>query len=268
MKQRLQQLLDLPNSVNQKISGTKVNAEIDKFDSNEGIRSYAKTSYTWAALISLIAMEATILKAAYTYFTTDTGGIIAKIGSVLTTLLLVASAFPIAQLIRTRGESLGSSHSGMIGFLFGDFIKTNIRLLGEIAAIGALFAALNQTLGFVLDQNLFNAQSTSLMDVFTPIYSTPINVLNEILKTLNLNTISDLLHSASSFHVDTTGTYNGDFMWSTQDLLGVLGSYVNIIIGLAFMYVNLAIYGFLYNVMASLIKWVSAPSIPLSIKNK
>jgi len=268
MKKQMQLLLDLPGTVNQKMKSVAVNSEIDKFDSQEGVRSYVQTIYQWIALITLVVMEVTIIKAAYTFFTTDTSGIIVKIGSLLTALILIISAFPISQLIKTRGESLGSSHSGMVSFIFGDFVKTNIRLLGEIAAIGALFAAVNQTLGFVLDHSLFAASSTGLLDVLAPIYSAPMNVLHELLTAVSLGVVSDLLHSATNFHLDSTGNYNGDFIWDAKDLIGLLGAYVNIIIGLAFMYVNLAIYGYLYNLMSSLIKWVSSPSIPLSIKNK
>ncbi|MBM3439140.1 MAG: hypothetical protein FJX91_08440 [Bacteroidetes bacterium] len=46
------------------------------------------------------------------------------------------------------------------------------------------------------------------------------------------------------------------------------GGFVNVLIGLALMYVNLAIYGYLYGIVESLTAWVANPSLPISMKNK
>ena len=107
MKKQLQMLLDFPGMVNQKVLNGFVNNELDKFDSQNGIRCYVKTIYQWLALIVLISMEYGIVKAAITYFTESTDGGVAKAGSVLAILVLIYAAFPIAKLIRTRGKSLG-----------------------------------------------------------------------------------------------------------------------------------------------------------------
>ena len=126
------------------------------------------------ALIVLISMEFGIIKEAQAFFSESTDSGLAKAGSILAILVLLYAAFPIAKLIRTRGESLGESHNGMLTFAFSDFIKTNIRMMGEVAAI----------------------------------------------------------------------------------------------LVLAFMYINLAIYGYLFNIVASIVKWVSSTPLPISIGNK
>ena len=269
MKKQLQMLLDFPGMVNQKVLNGFVNNELDKFDSKNGIRSYVKTIYQWLALIVLISMELGILKAAIAYFTESTDGGLAKAGSVLTILLLMYAAFPIAKLIRTRGESLGESHNGMVTFVFSDFIKTNIRMMGELTAIVGLAAAANLSISFLLDNNLFSTASGSgLLEILAPIYSLPMEALNAIFKATGLNLLSDFMTSVTSFRLPGANNFGGDFRWAASDLIGVLGAYVNVMIGLAFMYVNLAIYGYLYNIVASIIKWVSSPTFPISTRNK
>lgn len=268
MNAQIQQLLDLPGKLNGMIKTGAVNSAVDQFDSNSGVRHYTSFIYKWAAWIGWVAMEFAILKAAYHYFTSGEASGLSLVGSVLTTLVLVASAFPIAQLIRARGESLGSGHQGMVGFIFGDFIKTNIRLLGEVAAIVGLFAAVNQTLAFLMDHTLFSATSAGALDILSSVASVPMNLLNELAGMFDMDMVTNILNSAASFKVDANGTYDGDFVWNTQDLFGVFGAYINVIVGLAFVYVNLAIYGFLYNLASTLIKWISSPSIPISVKNR
>lgn len=268
MNTQIQKLLDLPQMINGLIRTGSVNTALDQYDSNAGVRHYTAFIYRWASFIGLISMEVSIINAAYKYFTAGGATGLAMVGSILTTLLLMASAFPIAHLIRMRGEALGSGHQGMVSFVFGDFIKTNIRLLGEIAAVTALFAALNQTLAFLLDNNLFDASSGSAMDALNALASLPMNLLGRVLDLFHLGMVSDFLSEASGFHMQSGGLYNGDFVWNIQDLKAVVGSYINVLVGLVFVYVNLAIYGYLYNLAATLIKWISSPSLPISLKNK
>jgi hypothetical protein len=269
MKKQLQMLLDFPGMVNQKVLNGFVNNELDKFDSQNGIRCYVKTIYQWLALIVLISMEFGIIKAALAYFSESTDGGLAKAGSILAILVLLYAAFPIAKLIRTRGESLGESHNGMVTFVFSDFIKTNIRMMGEVAAILGLAGAANLTLSFLLDNNLFStASGAGLLDLLSPIYSLPMEALNAIFKATGLSFLGDLMTNAASFRLPATSSFGGDFRWVASDLVGVLGAYINVMIGLAFMYINLAIYGYLFNIVASIVKWVSSPTLPISIRNK
>jgi hypothetical protein len=48
----------------------------------------------------------------------------------------------------------------------------------------------------------------------------------------------------------------------------VCNSYINVIIGLAALYVNLAIYKFLYSIVAALVNFVPRLAIPLAIRTK
>ena len=50
--------------------------------------------------------------------------------------------------------------------------------------------------------------------------------------------------------------------------LFVGGAFVNVVAGLVVLYVNLAIYHFLYSIVANFIKWIQSPSIPIAMKSK
>jgi len=268
MGAKIQQLLSLPSMVNGMIKTSSVNNAVNTFDSNSGVRHYTSLIYRWAAFLGWVAMEYTILKAAYDYFTGEKPGGLALLGSALTTVLLLASAFPIAHLIRSRGESLGTGHQGMTSFIFGDFIKTNILLVGEIAAIIALFGAFHQTLSFLFQKTLIPFTSIDLLGTLSSVSAIPMELLDGLLNWFNIDMDLSFLNSATWGLTESSGTYDNGFKWNGEDFFGVLASYVNVIIGLAFVYVSLAIYGFLYKMTTTLLNWILSPSIPISLRNR
>jgi hypothetical protein len=73
------------------------------------------------------------------------------------------------------------------------------------------------------------------------------------------------LHTFSGFVLDSAQDSSG---WSKANLVMVTNSYINVIIGLAVLYVNLAIYNFLYSVVAALVSFIPKLAIPIAIRNK
>lgn len=57
-------------------------------------------------------------------------------------------------------------------------------------------------------------------------------------------------------------------IWNANDLLLVGVVFINAALSFAVLYVNLAIYLFLYIIVSNLIKWIQCPSIPISMKSK
>jgi len=268
MKQIFSKILDFPQLVNQKIMNAKLNSVVDEFDSQNGIRAYVKTIYQIAALVFLLGMEYGVLKAALGFFSDPAVSMIGKVGSILTLLLMAYSAFPIAHVIRSRGESLGGTHHGMVGFIFKDFVVTNIKIVGEVAAIGALFVAFNATLSFVFCTSLFSASSDSMVSMLSGLYSYPMTAATSLIAAIpffDLSMITNALHSFSGFTLDSAQNAGG---WSIENLGMVCNSYINVIIGLAALYVNLAIYNYLYSIVAALVNFVPKLAIPLSIRSK
>lgn len=266
MNDYLKQVLDFPSMVNQKIMQGKLNSEMSKFNSREGVRCYVKYFYQLAALVFFVLMEFTIITNAIDYFANGSAGIVAKIGSVLSFVLFAYAAFPMAQVIRSHGDSFYTEHKTMVEFVFKDFVLTNIRIMGEIIALSALFGALNTVLSFGFDADLLSANGTSLMDMLNPIYTLPISALSSILESLSLDMLSDFINSFYELSLNSQlGSSNG---YSFFELIIIAYSFFNVIIGLAVMYVNIAIYRFLYTVVEKLVKFIPNFHFPIGIKNK
>jgi hypothetical protein len=268
MKKIYQQILDFPQMVNQKVFNAQLNTAVDKFDSQDGVRSYTKSIYQILSLIVLITMEVAVIKGAMAYFTDAASTGLGKAGSVLTTLVLLYSAFPIAHIIRSRGESLGGSHNGIVTFIFKDFVTTNIKILGEVAAVGAFIGATCFTLSFVFDTNLFTVTSSNSLSALAGLATLPMEGLTNLFAALKLEYLTSVLASFGSFNMAGTQTFTGDMLWNANDLLLVAGAFINVAAGLAGLYVNLAIYHFLYTIVSNFIKWIQSPSIPISMKSK
>lgn len=266
----IQQVLDFPQMVNQKYLKLGVNESVDSFDSEQGVRSYVAKLYQFIALALLISMEYNVIVSALAYFQGEAGGI-QKLLSVVTMLIAIATAFPIAKAIRTRGDSFKSKHSSMIEFVFSDFVKTNIQLLGEVMAIAGLFSAANLTFSFIVDHDLFagNNMGMDLLGVLAPIAAFPMVLLAKLLGIAGADGIGETFSSITSYRMETTSTaFGGDFQWNVNDIFNVLGAYLNVMISLAMMYISLTIYKYTYGLIVSVIKWVANPFIPLLVKNK
>jgi hypothetical protein len=268
MKKIYHQILDFPQMVNQKVLNAQLNAAVDNFDSQNGVRSYTKSIYQILSIVVFIIMEVAIIHGAMAYFTGATNTGLAKLGSVLTTILLIYSAFPIAHIIRARGESLGASHNGMVSFIFKDLVTTNIRILGEVAAVGAFIGACCFTISFLLDNNLYNATTEVPLTAISGVAGLPMQGLGNLFSALKLDYLTSVLNSFSAWKMGGTQSFTGDMLWNINDLLLVGGAFVNVAWGLAILYINLAIYHFLYNIVSNFIKWIQSPSIPISMKSK
>ena len=268
MKKIYQTLLDFPGMVNQKIMNAELNAAVSNFDTQNGIRSYTASIYQLISLLVLLSMEVAIIMGAADFMGSDAKGL-AKAGSILTTVLLMYSAFPIAHVIRTHGENLGSSHNGMVSFMFKDFVTTNLLMLGEIAAISGLTAATCFGLSFLFDNSLYClSMNSSMLGVVGWVTSLPMDGLNALLSALRMDFLSQVIANVTSFRLNDATVFNGDMLWNRHDLLLVGGAFINVMLGLAVVYVQLAIYNYMYGLVESLSKWLQSPSLPISMKNK
>lgn len=261
-------ILDFPGMVNQKIFSGRLNAEVEQFDTPQGFKSYVKCLYQWLSLLVFLSLEWRIIHLTVDYFQSDASGM-AKAFSAITALIMLYMPIPVAQIVRSRGESLGSSESGMVNFLFRDFVTTNIRIVGETAAVIGLCAVGCTVLGFVTDQSLFcAAKGSSLINTFAWTASLPMQGLDALLSTLRLDSLSEMLNTLMSWRMADAVEFDGDMKWNAYHLAKVAGAFVNVLLGLAMMYINLAIYGYLYGLVESLTAWIANPSLPISIKNK
>ncbi len=269
MKKIFHQIVDFPHVINQKVFNAKLNSEVESFDSQNGVRCYTKTIYQIVSAIVFICLEIAIIKGAINYFQDPTTSALAKIGSVITTLLFIYSVFPITQVIKSRGESLGGSHNGMVSFIFKDFVTTNIKIVGETAAIVGFVSVLAMLISYLFDNSLFMYTSdNNIMGSLASLYTLPMEAMSTLFSALKLDYLSGILNNITSFKMAGSTSFNGDFVWNINDLLTIGGSFINVLVGLAILYVNLAIYYFFYTMLSNFFNWIQSPSLPISVKNK
>ncbi len=263
MKKIFNQILDFPQMVNQKIFSAKLNSIVDDFNSENGIRCWVKSIYQIAAVLVFVGMECLLVRSALDYFGGESGAM-AKLGSALVFILLAYSAFPIASVIRSRGDSLGGTHKGMMEFLFKDLVLVNIRIVGEVAAIVALFAAFNLTLSFAFNADLMADPSGNVVATLSGFYAFPMATINHLLSMFNDGgLITSLIGLVDGFG-SGSAVIEG---WSWAGFWVLTSAYIQVLIVLAMLYINLAIYKYIYSIAAAIIDWVPRMSIPLSISN-
>ena len=141
------------------------------------------------------------------------------------------------------------------------------NIFGEVIAITALFVAFVSTLSFLFDTSLLNSfGGDEMLDSISPLYALPGAAIAELTSMVHLNYISDQLSAFATYKLDTAQNLGNG--WNLGNLGMVANSYVNVVIGLAVLYVNLAIYTFLYKIVAALVSFIPRLAIPLSISNK
>jgi hypothetical protein len=268
MKKIYQQILDFPQMVNLKVFNAQLNTEVTQFDSQNGVRSWTKTVYQLLSIIVLITLEVGFIKGAMSYFAAPDTSALGKLGSILTTLVMVYSAFPIAHIIRSRGESLGGTHNGMVSYLFKDFVTTNIKLIGEVTAVAGFAAAVCFSLCFLFDTNLYCATSGDSFSAISGVVALPLQAFNTLLGALKLDYLSGVLTNFVGWKLGASQSFTGDMLWNINDVLLVGAAFVNVAFGLVVLYINLAVYHFVYTMVAHFLGWLQNPSLPLSVKHK
>ena len=270
MKSIIDQLLGYAGTANQLLRVPLVNTPVDQFDSSTGVRHYTVRIFQMLSLVLLAVMIYNCSYAFIQYFKAEHTGI-EKAGSVVSFLVCLYAAFPLANLIRSRGESLGGSHNGMISFLFQDAAKAGIRLIGELSATVLLFHSICILVAFVFRSSVFEYTDTTyalagiansiagLLSTVGGWASTGLAVIGirhlDLSSVLTVNTVSY-----------TSATAAG--AWTEAGIMEFVKGLISVLLTLVSLYVVLAFYSFCYNLAATFLKWVSNPTLPVSVKNR
>ena len=249
----IDQLLDLPKMVNEKLPSNNFNAMMD---SSEGsIAGWTGTFYKYGAFVVLVGALYAVI----------TGGIegmgaaegIGKAGAVLGMLVMVYAAFPITQVIRSAGDSLGSSKSGIVDFVFKDVVVANITVVGHVAALVALFTAINATIGWAIGADMGSAVSANLIEAVNYAYALPIDATAAFMGMIGLEFVGNVLNDWNAWSVVQDVTPQ-----SLGGLVSVGWGYVEVALVLAQLYVALALYHFFWGILNTLFNWIKSPSLP------
>jgi hypothetical protein len=269
MNSIINQVLGYVGKANNALRISTVNNSVDQFDSSTGVRHYVVKIFQILSVVLLAVMIVNCTNLFVQYVGAE-HTTLEKIASFLSYLVCLYAAFPLAQIIRSRGESLGGAHNGMFSFIFHDAAKAGIRLIGELSAIILLTHAVCLFIALVFKASVFEYCDTGY--ALTGIGSAVSDLLTAItgfasstLQSIGLNVDLGSLFSVRTSSFNTT-TAAGE--WTKAGIVDVLQSLLNVLYTLIILYLTLAFYSFFYNLAATFIKWVSNPTVPISIKNR
>jgi len=253
MEKIINQILDLPQMLNQKLPKNCFN---EMMDNSEGsVSDWTGKIFKVGALVVLVGMVMSVVNGGLDAVNGADG--IGKVAAGLCTLILIYAAFPIAQVVRSAGDSLAASKSSMVDFFFKDFIVANIKALGHITALVALFGAICSTVGWVLNADGMT-MGADLYDSFAYSYALPIDAMAAFMGMLGLEFVGGFI--ADFFSWDVTGSEASGY--NLEGALAVGWEYVQVVIILAQLYVALAFYHFFFGILSSLFNWIKSPYLP------
>ena len=252
MNKILETILDLPKTVNEKLPKNFFNEMLE--NSEESIKKWTGLVFKVGALVLLVVTLTSVISDGINSFN---GEGLEIISGVLCSLILIYAAFPISQIIRNAGDALAGSKSKIVDFVFKDFIVENIKALGHITALVALFGAICSTVGFILNSEA-NSLSLDLFSGFSYAYALPVGAAAQFLEMLNLGFVAGVLNDFFSWDL-TTSAASG---YTVEGLISLGWEYVQVILILAKLYFALAVYNFFYKILTALATWIKGPYLP------
>ena len=239
--------------INSKLPMNNFNSMVEGSENN--VSKWAGNFYTVSALVILVTSLFYVLSPIWSGDMGEGAGIL---GNVLSMLIWVYAAFPIAQVVRSTGDSLAESKSGIVDFVFRDLAVANIKLLGHVGALVALFGAICMTITWATSLDVSGGFMTDWTTNIEYAYGLPMAAVASLTELLNLGFIGGVLADWSAWDP----TLAAGEAWSVDGLYSVLWQYVGVVAILAKLYVTLAIYNFFYAIISSLVKWIKSPYLP------
>lgn len=253
MEKIINQILDLPQMLNQKLPKNCFN---EMMDNSEGsVSDWTGKIFKVGALVVLVGMVMSVVNGGLDAVNGADG--IGKVAAGLCTLILIYAAFPIAQVVRSAGDSLAASKSAMVDFVFKDVVVESIKLFGHIAALTALFGAICSLVGWILGAPGMMA-GADLHAMFEYLYGLPAGAMAAFMGMLGLEFVGGFI--ADFFSWDVTGSEASGY--NLEGALAVGWEYVQVVIILAQLYVALAFYHFFFGILNSLFNWIKSPYLP------
>ena len=253
MKKNVKKFFDLPKTINSKLPMNNFNSVVE--GSEDNVAKWVGTFYTVAALVILISSLLYVLSPIWSGGMGEGTGML---GTVISMLIWVYAAFPIAQVIRSTGDSLAESKSGIVNFVFRDLAVANIKLLGYVTALVALFGAICMTIAWATSLSVSESFMTDWTANIDYAYALPMAAVAALTELLHLQFIGNIFADWSSWNP----TSSAGEAWSVNGFYAVLWQYVGVVAILAKLYVSIAIYYFFYGIISSLVKWIKSPYLP------
>lgn len=253
MEKIINQILDLPQMLNQKLPKNCFN---EMMDNSEGsVSDWTGKIFKVGALVVLVGMLFSVFNNGMEAVSGAEG--IGKVSAGLCALILIYAAFPIAQVVRSAGDSLAGAKSSMVDFVFKDLVVASIKVVGHIAALTALFGAICSTVAWILNGSGMTI-GVEMIGVFDYLYTLPVDAMSAFLGMLGLGFVDVIIGNFMNW--DLTGSEVTGY--NPESAVAVGWEFAQVVLILAKLYVVLAFYHFFWGVLNTFFNWIKSPYLP------
>ena len=257
MENLINEIIDAPKMVSDKIPGN-ITSMVQGSDGNIS---------KWVGMFYRVAATLFILGALYNLASPlwADGPLPSGMDLVLMFIVLLTwmyAAFPMSDVIRSAGDTLGSSDSGIVKFIFGDLVLANIRMVGHLMAIVAFFSACLMTLGWAIDEPMLGLfammDGGAVSENISWMFDLPMVATADFANWVGFEGVAGVIQSWS----DLQFTYEAGEGQSWAGLIECCWAFAGVVLVLAQLYVSLAIYSFLFGLASSFMNWFKNPYLP------
>ncbi len=245
--------LDKVNSI---LQVDKVNSSVNDAEGNVNI---------WLGMIYDLAALIFVACAVYNFIQPFTDNILEgadgkqSAGYVISAIIWLYAALPLTNVIRNAGASIKNSSNSIVVFMFKDFILANIKMIGQMLAIAALFTATCGLINWIADIPTSVAESSMDLGVVSWMSEVPKAALMNFAEFLGFESaVSEIMGGMASWDLATAG--------EPQTLAGfikVCYLFASAILILINVYIAIAIYSVLFGLAEAFMNWVKNPYLPM-----
>ena len=257
IKNLTNRLLDSPQMVSGKLPWNQWSSTIE--DSENSIAGWLGKIFSVVAFFALLGVLLSILSPIWD------GGFDGKdalgvVGMLLGIIFWAYAAFPVTQVIRNTGDGVASSKSGVVRLMFLDLPVALMKMAGYLLAMIGLFAAIASLIGFLTTLNLGGDMMGMVSSGLGSFTNMGTAVLSSVLADTPLSMISEMMGDLMQQPEMLSNA--GGSAWTVAGAMGVFSAFVSVVFVLVSMYINVAIYQFLFGLVAALVNWVKGPYLP------
>ena len=254
MENYINQVLDIPKTVGNMLPGNNFNSMVEEAEGNIN---------KWTGLIYKVAATIFILGAIYNvldpFWNDGLGDGKDMVGIILSSLIWLYAAFPMSQVIRSAGATLESSNSSIVQYIFKDLVITNIKLVGQLLALSALFGAFALTIGWVADLPMDVMGISGDVPVIRWMFELPLIATMDFANWIGFEEVAMSLFA--QWESWEFAGYSGDAL-SWEGFIGVCWAYAGVVLILVRLYISVAIYSFFFSLVSTFMNWFKNPYFP------
>lgn len=252
-------VVDSPNVVNSKLPWNCWNSCMDDSEGN-----LAKWTGDFFRIGAFVMLAASLYAIVMGLVDNGVGEGMVVVTTLVSTLLWVYAAFPIAQVVRSAGEGLADSKSDTVGLVFYDIPMAIIRVFGTVAALIALFGAIAMSFTWLTTVDVNTAYDAGMMPWMNWGYDTVESATVAFMGMFGLEYVGGIITEFYAWNEG--GAVASADSWTWAGLIMTGWNFVAVAIILAQMYVTLALYKFYWTILNTLFNFIKNPYLPFKSK--